>query len=287
MKKFENIVVGLDISTVSISILQRAFLLAKENNSKVTIVHAIDTNWFAELFVSSKLEELQTQTKENIEEIISLIDTYDVEHSIIINKESASTLVVETAKNLDACLIIIGANGKDDKEITLLGSNAHKIAQNSKMPIIIVKDSRKKEYKNIVSFTDLSEISHASFTFAKEFFKEDNIKTIYAYNQMSELTLKYYNQFDQKEQIHADMKNKESQKVLEFVDKYNLSEIQTLETEAGISSALLNYVEINNPDLVVLGSKGVNNSSAFLYGSTTSYLMENLKSDLLIYVPQK
>ena len=63
MKKFENIVVGLDISKASISILQRAFLLAKENNAKVTIIHAIDTNWFAELFTSSNLEELHNRTK--------------------------------------------------------------------------------------------------------------------------------------------------------------------------------------------------------------------------------
>lgn len=287
MKKFDNIVVGLDISKTSISVLQRAFLLAKESDAKVTIVHAINTSWFTELFSSSNLEELQTQTRKNIEEIIELIDTKDTEYSILIDKESASTLVVETAKKLDACLIIIGANDKENKDITLLGSTAHKIAQNSKMPIIIVKSDSIKDYNNIVSFSDLSEISYASLKFAKDFFKKDAIQTIYAYNQMSELTLKYYNKFDQKDKIHTDIQNKEKEKLNIFSDTYNVKEIEAIETEAGVSSALLSYAETHKPDLIVLGSKGVNNTSAFLYGSTTSYLMENLTNDLLIYVPEQ
>ncbi|RXJ63211.1 universal stress protein, partial [Halarcobacter ebronensis] len=57
MKGFENIVVGLDISKHSTYVLQKAFTLAKENSSKVTIVHAIDKGWFSELFSASNFEE--------------------------------------------------------------------------------------------------------------------------------------------------------------------------------------------------------------------------------------
>lgn len=287
MKKFNNIVVGLDISKTSISVLQRAFLLAKESDAKVTIVHAINTGWFAELFSSSNLEELQTQTKKNIEEILELIDTKAIEYSILIDKESTSTLVVETAKELDACLIIIGANDQENKDITLLGSTAHKIAQNSKMPIIIVKSDSMTKYNNIVSFSDLSKVSYVSLQFAENLFKKDDIPTIYVYNQMSELTLKYYNKFDQKDKIHTEIQKKEKDKLSTFSNTYNVKKIESIETEAGVSSALLSYAEVHKPDLIVLGSKGVNNKSAFLYGSTTSYLMENLKNDLLIYVPEQ
>jgi len=42
-------------------------LLAKENDSKITIVHARDSIWFTELFTASNFDELQTRQKQNIE----------------------------------------------------------------------------------------------------------------------------------------------------------------------------------------------------------------------------
>jgi len=284
MKKFDNIVVGLDITKTSISILKRAFLLAKINGSTITIVHAIANNWFTELFTPLKFEKIQTHTKENIQNVLSDIDTEGVNYSIIIEKETASNFVVDTAKNINASLIIIGANEKQNKELTLLGSTAHKIAQNSNIPLLIVKNPSEKSYENIISFTDLSEISYTSLTFAKEFFKQENIPSIYAYTQMSEFTLKYYEEFDNNENITSNIQNKEQQRVDQFKQTHNVSNIHSIESDTGISSSLLNHVHSNNCDLVIMGSKGLNNSTAFIYGSTTSYLMENLKSDILIYV---
>jgi len=284
MKKFDNIVVGLDISNTSISILKKAFLLAKINNSKITIVHAIANNWFTELFTPLKFEKIQKHTQENIQNILNDINTDGIDYSIIIEKETTSNFVVDTAQNLDASLIVIGANEKQNKELTLLGSTAHKIAQNSNIPLLIVKNSSEKLYENIVSFTDLSEVSYNSYTFAKDFFKKNDVKIIYAYNQMSEFTLKYYEEFDNKENITSNIQNKEKAQVEAFKEKHLIENIHSIESDRGISTTLLDYVDTNNNDLVVMGSKGLNNSTAFIYGSTTSYLMENLKSDILIYV---
>jgi len=287
MKKFDNIVVGLDISNTSISILKRAFLLAQQNDSKITIVHAIANHWFTELFTSLKLEKIQKHTEENIQKILQDVDTQNIEYSIIIEKETASTFVVDTAQKINASLIVIGANEKGDVNFSLLGSTAHKIAQNSKIPLIVVKNFSEKKYENIASFTDLSEISYKSLSFAKDFFQKNEISVIYAYNQMSEITLKYYEEIENQETIQSNITNKENEKVTLFEEKYNISNVTTIETDAGISSALSKYVDTNKNDLIIMGSKGLNNSTAFIYGSTTSYLMENLKSDLLIYVSDK
>ena len=284
MRKFDNIVVGLDISKTSISILKKAFLLAKINNSKITIVHAIVNNWFTELFTPVKLEKVQKHTTKNIQKVLEEIDTIGIEYSIIIGKDTASNFVVDTAKTIDASLIVIGANEKEDQEIALLGSTAHKIAQNSNIPLLIVKNSSEISYENIVSFTDLSEVSYSSFIFAKDFFKTNDVKIIYAYNQMSEFTLKYYEEFENKESITSNIHNKEQEKVETFKEKYNIKNLLSIESDKGISSALLDHVNANHNDLVIMGSKGLNNSTSFIYGSTTSYLMENLQSDLLIYV---
>ena len=287
MKGFENIVVGLDISKHSTYVLQKAFTLAKENNSKVTIVHAIDKGWFSELFSASNFEELKSHAITTIKEQLSHVDTKEVNYNILIDKDSGSELVVKTAKELDAYLIIIGANEKDHDEVAVLGSTAHKIAQNGRVPMIIVKNPCEGNYKNIVAFTDLSETSFKSLVFAKELLNQERIKTVYTYKQMGEIALKYYNEDKNKQKIQQGIKEKENAKFGNFIKEYDLKDTEIVESNLGVNSGLVNYVKTNNNDLVVLGSNGVSNPNSFVFGSTTSFLMENLKSDLLIYVPKK
>lgn len=285
MKGFKNIVVGLDISKHSTYVLQKAFTLAKKNNSKVTIVHAIDNNWFSELFSTSNFDELKSHAMTTINTQLSHVDTKEVEYEILVDKGSASELVVKAAKDLDAYLIIIGANEKDQDEIAILGSTAHKIAQNGRIPMIIVKNPCEGDYKNMVAFTDLSETSYKSLTFAKKLLNQERIKTTYMYTQISEIAIKYYNEDKNKQKIQQGIKEKENARFGDFIDKYDLKDTELVESNIGVNSGLMNYVEKNKNDLVILGSRGVNNSNSFIFGSTTSFLMENLKSDLLIYVP--
>ncbi|RXJ88358.1 hypothetical protein CRV01_13140 [Arcobacter sp. CECT 8983] len=285
MKGFKNIVVGLDISKHSTYVLQKAFTLAKKNNSKVTIVHAIDNNWFSELFSTSNFDELKSHAMTTIDTQLSHVDTKEVEYEILVDKGSASELVVKAAKDLDAYLIIIGANEKDQDEIAILGSTAHKIAQNGRIPMIIVKNPCEGDYKNMVAFTDLSETSYKSLTFAKKLLNQERIKTTYMYTQISEIAIKYYNEDKNKQKIQQGIKEKENARFGDFIDKYDLKDTELVESNIGVNSGLMNYVEKNKNDLVILGSRGVNNSNSFIFGSTTSFLMENLKSDLLIYVP--
>ncbi|RXK14393.1 hypothetical protein CP965_02795 [Halarcobacter mediterraneus] len=286
MNSFKNIVVGLDISKSSLFVLKRAFLLAKNNNSKVTIVHAIDTNWFSELFSDSNLDELKEQALINIKEQIELIDTKGIEYSIEVDKEAASTYVVDTAVNIGADLIIIGANEKDDRKISLLGSTAHKIAQNFKLPLLIVKNPCENEnYKKPVAFTDLSEVSLKSINFSRKFFKQE-IKVVYIYKQISEIAFRYYNEFENKDKIQLGIKKKEEEKFKKFTNEHHFKDNELIEESFGLNDALLSYSTKNNNDLVVIGSNGVNYTGSFFYGSTASYLMENLKSDVLIYIPE-
>ena len=59
-----------------------------------------------------------------------------------------------------------------------------------------------------------------------------------------------------------------------------------VEYKASINEDLLAYVVKDKADLLVLGSKGVGNLNSFLFGSTTSYLVQNSPTDVLVYVPR-
>ncbi|MDA3908449.1 MAG: universal stress protein [Sulfurimonas sp.] len=287
MNSFNNIVVGLDISNNAQGVLNRTFLVAKRNNSEVIIAHAVDIGLFGNLISDSKIEKLKISALKSIEKELETVNTQDIKYSILVEKANPTDFIMQTAKDRDASLIVIGANEKKDFSTTILGSTAHKVAQKSSLPLLIVKNDSRKAYKNIVAFTDLSETSQKSITFSKEFFHQENIKCVYAYKKMSEIALSYYDESQKRDEIELEIQTNEKARFDEFVKQNNISNAELIQDRVGVTNALTNFVNKNNNDLVALGSKGVNSAGSFLFGSTASNLMQSLKSDVLVYIPKK
>lgn len=287
MENFSDIVVGLDISNNAKEVLNRAFLLAKRNDSKVTIAHAIDTGFFGNFIKDERIEKLKVSAMKSIEKELESVNTQGLSYSIEIQKAKPSVFVIDTAKNKDACMIVIGANEKKDFATTILGSTAHNIAQKSNLPILIVKSSSDEAYKNIVAFTDLSDVSRKSLLFAQEFFHQESIKCVYAYKKMSEIAFRYHDDYENRDEIEQEIQMHEQKKFDKFIEENNIEEAGLIEDRVGVTNALTNYVVKNNNDLVVLGSNGVNNAGSLLYGSTASSMMQSLKCDVLVYIPKK
>lgn len=287
MSSFKNIVVGVDVSNNTQAVLNRTFLVAKRNNSKVVIACAIDVGLFGSFIPDKEIKKLKINALESIEKELFDIDTQDIEYSIIVKKAKPSKLIIKTAKDVNASLIVIGANEKKDFLTTILGTTAHTVAQNSKLPMLLVKNHSKEAYKNIVAFTDLSKTSLNSLTFAKELFHQENIKCVFSYKTLDDFTLRYYDKLEFKDEINLEIRTQEQSKFDKFIKENSISNAEIIEDSAGNTSSLTDYVTKNNNDLVTLGSKGVSDAGSFLYGSTTSTLMQSLKSDVLVYIPKK
>lgn len=287
MENFSNIVVGLDISNNAKEVLNKAFLVAKRNDSKVTIAHAIDTGFFGNFINDEKIEKLKISAIKAIEKELEGVNTQGLSYSIEVQKAKPSILIMDVAKDIDASMIVIGANEKKDFATTILGSTAHNIAQKSHLPLLIVKSKSSEAYKNIVAFTDLSKVSQKSLLFSKAFFNHEVIKCVYAYKKMSEIAFRYQDNYENRDEIEKEIQEFEQEKFDKFVKENNISDAQLIEDRVGVTSALTNFVNQNKNDLVVLGSHGVNNTGSFIYGSTASSLMQSLKCDVLVYIPKK
>lgn len=287
MKNFTNIVVGLDISNNAKNVLNRAFLVAKRNDSKVTIVHAVDTGFFGNFIEDAKIDKLETSAIKAIEKELEGVNTQGLSYSIEVQKDKPSVLIMDVAKKEDACMIVIGANEKKDFASTILGSTAHNIAQKSHLPLLIVKSNASVAYKNIVTFTDLSKVSQKGIVFSQSFFKHESIKCVYAYKKMSEIAFRYLDNYENRDEIEQEIQEFEQEKFAKFVKENNISDAELIEDRVGVTSALTTFVNQNKNDLVILGSHGVNNTGSFIYGSTASSLMQSLNCDVLVYIPKK
>jgi len=281
----KNIVVGIDGSSISNEVLKRAFLIAANKEINITVVHIIETTLMETFFTNKNSDEVKQELMMKIAQDVQKLNQFNANVSIRVTSGKAADQIIEKAHDLKADLIIIGANAKDDLSNKTFGSTAHNIAQKSNLPVLIVKNSCQKAYENVLAFSDLTPVSQKSIEFAKESFENATFKLVHAYKQLSDFTLSFYNAMEAKETLKDKVKNQIQESFEAFNKKVGIENTQLIEAYYNFNDVLLEASNNTENDLIVLGSHGVKDTTAFLQGSTSSFLMEHTQSDVLVYVP--
>jgi len=284
MKKLKRIIVGLDIFSESNNVLKRALMVAKQNKAELFIIHAVQAPWFS---VPSYFggKEITVDTKgirKKIEKNIKALNKeYKVATTILVKEGAADDILLYEAKLLKADMMVIGANTKSKKK--LLGTTAEKVAHQSHLPILIVKNSAKESYQNIVAPTDFQIQSKQSILFAKNVFPTAKVNVVNSFEVIyvdgpytaAEPDYVQYNKAA-RASAKKDLKN--------FMNDLSLKKGKIIDGEANSKKALLKYINKGSYNLVVVGSRGTSGFKALL-GSVASSILRETSTDVLVYVP--
>jgi nucleotide-binding universal stress UspA family protein len=288
MKKLKRIIVGIDVFGKSNNVLKRALLLAKENKAELFIVYAVQTPWLdiPSYFGSKKIEIDTKGIKNKINRKIKKLNTdAKVPYTVFVKEGDPDDIIFYESKLLKADMIIIGANTKNKKNF--LGSTAEKVAQQSHLPVLIVKNSVKKPYQNIVAPTDFGPQSKQSVLFSKNIFPDAKIKAVYAYESFYTIgiytagsyTLESLDIAQYSEAIKVSAENN----MKEFIQDVGIKKGKVIDGELNSKDVLLQYIKKNSYDLVVVGSRGTIGFKALL-GSMASSILRESSTDVLICV---
>ena len=283
MAVLNNIIAAIDTSAMADEVLKRAISLAKEESAQITVLHNIEIPLFDKPFGNVNDEEAIKQ------KIAAKVDALNanaaVEYFITLTRGKPSNEIVYESEKLQSDLIIIGAHGKKSIKDLFFGSTAHHVVQKSHLPVLIVKTPVTDGYRNVLALTDLSEASKQSILFAKEHFRDAEINISYAYTQISDLSVDFYNLETEREDYKETVRAKVEEDVEAFQQSVGMDNAEVIEGFDAIGEMLLETAIEQKSDLVILGTHGVKVSDTVLYGSTASYLMKKAPSDVLVYVP--
>ncbi len=128
----------------------------------------------------------------------------------------------------------------------------------------------------------MSESSKAAVLFSKIAFQHSVIKLVFAYEDLNDLTIKY-------SQLSSDKNNDEHayfgrSHLGIFHEDVAINKIEMLKCSSSIKDGLLTYIDEFHADLIILGSSGSDAIGSYL-GSTAAFLLRNISSDILIYIP--
>ena len=142
---FQNILVPFDLSTQSTRAFKVALDIAKNYNSKVTLLTCLEGDAWQHKFYDSRadaelLKKQKKVTEKYLEKLESLADKNKVAiKSQIIKSKSVVNDIVTYAKSRKYDLIVIGSHGRTGFDKVLLGSVANGVSQKTSCPILIVK----------------------------------------------------------------------------------------------------------------------------------------------------
>ncbi|MEA3419843.1 MAG: universal stress protein [Campylobacterota bacterium] len=292
MKKLKRIIVGIDTLGKPNNVLKRALMLAKENKAELYIVHAIQISWFSvpDYFGSKEIVIDKKAIKKKIEKKIKALNAdTKVPCFVLVKEGDPDDIILYESKLLRADMIVIGSHLKSKTRKNILGTTAQKVAQQSHLPVLIVKNKVKKTYKNILVPTDFGMQSKQSVIFVKNIFPASKINTVHAYEAFYvegfytagpyALEGRDLVQYKKLAKTHAENSLKE------YLQEVGVKKGKVIDGEGNTKEALLEYIKKGSYDLVVVGSRGTSGFKALL-GSAASYISKEAPNDVLIFVPK-
>ena len=149
------ILVPIDFSPGSEAALLQAAELAAALQAPITVLHVVhdltSTPGYKELKGAKKqlrrMEDiaadiLQGYMQEIQKKYPELVALHEAEKLLVVG--IPVTRILETADKSDARMIVMGSQGRTGLSYVLLGSKAEQIVRLARMPVMIIKDRRKK-----------------------------------------------------------------------------------------------------------------------------------------------
>lgn len=285
MKKIKRILVGIDVFDKSNAALKRAFMIAEEHNTSLTIVHAVQVPWLSlpGYFASDALGVDKEGIQKKLEKKIKISKVSPkVPYTIFIKEGNADDIILYEAKLLKADLIIIGAHSKSKGLKKLLGTTAQKIAYKSHLPLLVVKKNVNKKYQNILAPTDFQSESSKSVTYVKTLCPETKISAVHS-SETIYLGGPYTIEGIDVVEYNVVAKKYARKDLKDFMKEHAIKKGKIIDGGINSKEALIKYIKKGSYDLVVIGSKGTSAFNALL-GGVSSTLLRNSPTDILVYV---
>lgn len=269
----KKIIVPTDFSVEAENALRVAADIARENNGEIFLLHQLDLPLHLSNNAGGELPEalfFMKLAKERFDKLMK----HDFLEGVTIHGdvETGATFsgIMETVSRHKGDLIVMGSHGSDGLKNRYLGSNVEKVVRNSEVPVLVIKDRKKRlDVNDFVFATDLNPKSTNALKQADKFAKNTNCKLhlLYVNTPSNFLTTR-----QAESKVKAYLKNVDV--VPEDYSIYN---------DKSIEKGVFNYVKDIKGDIIGLGIQGQRGLSHFFNGSKSGDMVNHASVPVITF----
>ncbi|MFN3404375.1 MAG: universal stress protein [Cytophagaceae bacterium] len=273
-----NLLVPVDFSDLSLNAAKSAIIAGKYMTGKITFVHVMDYPMVPAMTELNVRENIISQEKESKKEILegeirklyTSLNTRakEIPYECIIATPPLDLSVETLAKQYKTDIIIMGTNGASGIKKMLLGSNAAKVINSSKIPVLLIPSD--------YTFTDLSHVALAADIKNFNPGNRTELLTVFSNRFSSDINILYF----QKKNVTISEAEIEKIKTHPFIGQHKCTiSIQEGEPTKEVFEEWYNK---NLPDLIAIMPEEKSFFEGIFTGSTTKELAYHAGLPLLI-----
>ena len=259
-----------------------AIHLAEAFNAELVLMHAFNVpTGLSRLFSDVSEDEIRKRAQNHIEEYASsLRSKTDIQISTLVKHHNRPEVaIVETAKDVNARMIIFGTKGGSGLRDTLLGSAVNYVIRHTPSPVVTIRNKPdEKGFKRILLPMDLAQESGEKLGWGVQLAKKFGA-TLYIHGVVSG-------------SAHDQMRLQERVKwSKDYAVKNGLSDINVTfeESSASISDTILKYADRIDADLICVMTQAESESGlkTTVLGSVADHLVNTSQRPVISIRPER
>lgn len=294
MKKYENILVGIDFSQASREAVRAAARFASFDGGAVTILHVVDP-----LLAEKMKENLGCTTSELLEDmrirVRAFLDRSEIgtdQMKVLVDLGHPFVGLMQACATLHADLLILGAHGMKHGS-SQVGITAAKCVRKAPADVLLVQEYVSGPFKHVLACVDFSETSAKAVQTALKIAAADRgeLECVFVYQSALALSLDYGGYLPASS-VGADSEGMENWKkqLEEFLqplmrDSSGVAWRASVEERPHIREAIYDRVKHRGSDLVVLGTRGKSDLRSLIMGSTAERIISHAPCSVLAVKP--
>ena len=294
MSQFNSLLVAVDFKKSSQEFSHQACLIARQLGTEVTLLYVMEGQPYNPYYQENTLTPLDDwleKTRVKLDEVKTMFNSEGIavnEH--IIKEGKPWKLICETAKEINACGIVLGVGDHYFLE-DIVGTTADKVTKYAEPPVIVINhESHHEGLKKIMCAVDFSENSNKALENAVVIARDmeahlDVVHVIHDY--YADYYLNPFNPGLCTMDTDTE-KEKVSQKVEELLEEKKEkmhapgvgSKVHVVHGSTGLEITRL--VEELNSDLLVVGACGHSAIMKFFLGNVTEKLLRKAPCSIMV-----
>ncbi|RUM58618.1 MAG: hypothetical protein DSY60_01405 [Persephonella sp.] len=286
---FKKILVGIDFSNITESVINSALFFGKIFNSEVCLLHVIEPPIIAiyeDPFLSIdnkevviELEELLVEKfKKELEKFKIRFDEAGVKTTVAVEVGNIVDTILDYAETNSFDLITVGSHSEGLLERLILGSITERVLNKTKISTLVVKGEPIKKIDRILCGYDFLPNSIKALETALEIAEitKAEVEVLHAeYDAwISHLTSVYEEVYKKKENLLKSLEK-------EINERHNIN-IKTKIERGAPEKVILKEIKGFNPDITVLGKRKIKDLERVLIGTVAMKVVKNSPKSVLI-----
>lgn len=287
-----RILAATDLSAPSRHAVDRAYRLAAENHSQLTLVHAIAPGLFDELqaMLAGDAPSIAEAVSAGARRQLAALNgdpqrTHGVVASCEVLSGAPVSALASHADEIAADLLVLGARGEGFLRQLMLGSTASRLLRKTRHPMLVVKQPPHETYRRVLVAIDFSPAALAALRLVRRLAPTATLVLLHAvelpfegkmqYASVDEAIIQRYRHQAQQEALRR-------LRQLAAAEQLPEPETRLLALPGNAARLIVEAEQEEDCDLIVVGKHGVNMIEELLLGSTTKHVLGEAQGDVLV-----